>query len=156
VEAPPPVLAGFYVVAYAEADDSVTFEQRRTLNVDGNWLGRVPYLAICQEFDAPRFAVQHCTSDWAPLGIAGGYGSAEEAREAIERSYHGISGKWVLGATSLDEARSLYEEQLRAEACSFCGKTPPQVTTMVGHTVRICGQCIDDFYDAIHNDGRPA
>lgn len=35
MQTPPPVLAGLYVVAYATADADVIFEQRQTLNVDG-------------------------------------------------------------------------------------------------------------------------
>ena len=58
MEAPPPVLAGLYVVEYAEADTSIVFEQRRTLNVDGQWLGRLPCLAICQIAVLPRLPLQ--------------------------------------------------------------------------------------------------
>jgi len=151
MEAPPPVLAGLYVVEYADADESIVFEQRRTLNVDGEWLGRVARLAICQDFDTLEYAVQHCAQDWEPEGIAGGYASIQKAKDAVERSYHGISTKWIAAAgTSFEAARALNEAELRANACSFCGKTPLQVQTMIGDEVRICGQGVDEFYAALH------
>ena len=150
MESPPPVLAGLYVVEYAEADTSIVFEQRRTLNVDGQWLGRVPCLAICQDFDTLEYAIQHCTQDWEPLGIAGDYASIDKAKTAIERSYHGINAKWIRAETSFDAACALNDAELHASTCSFCGRTPLQAQTMIGDTVRICGQCVDEFYAAIH------
>jgi hypothetical protein len=152
--APPPVLAGLYVVEHAEADESIIFEQRRTLNVDGQWLGRVPRLAICQDFDTHEYAIQHCTENWEPLGIASNYASIEEAKAAIERSYHGIRAKWTPSDTSFDAARALNDSELRAGACSFCGRTRLQAQTMIGDAVRICGQCIDEFHAAIHTRDR--
>jgi hypothetical protein len=126
------------------------FEQRHHLNGDGQWLGPVPCLAICQDFDTLEYAIQHCTQDWQVLGIAGGYGSLDEAKSAIERTYRGISAKWRVAETSFDAARGQNESELRASACSFCGRTPLQVQTMIGDTVRICGQCVDEFHAAIH------
>src|SRR4029077_7912864 len=120
------------------------------LNVNGQWLGRVPYLAVCKEFDTQEYAVQYCSVDWEPLGIAAGYASIDAAKAAAGRSYHGINAKWIAATMSFDDARALHEAELRATACSFCGRTPPEVATMVGDSVRICGKCIDDFYEAIH------
>ena len=91
---PPPVIAGLYVVAFAHADSSVRFEQRHTLNVGGKWLGRVPCLALCRSFERAEFMIQYCSKQWNPLGIAADYKSIEEAKERIERSYHGITAKW--------------------------------------------------------------
>jgi hypothetical protein len=154
MEKPPLVLAGLYVVAYAEADDDVVFEQRHILNVNGQWLGRTPCLAICREFDTREYAVQYCNIHWEPLGIAAGHASVDVAKVAAERSYHGINGKWIETAMSLEQARALHEAELRALACSFCGKKPTEVATMVGDSVRICGQCVDDFYDTVYeHDG---
>lgn len=151
MEAPPPALAGLYVVAYAEADESISFEQRRTLNVEGEWLGRVPRLVLCQDFESLEYAIQHCREDWYPLGIVGGYPTIEAAKAAIERSYHGISAKWIPAATSFEAAREMNEADLRATACSFCARTVLQVQIMVGDKVRICGQCIDEFHAVIHD-----
>jgi len=151
MEAPPAVVGGLYVVEYAHADDSVRFEQRNTLNVGGTWLGRVPNLAVCQHFDRPEFLIQHCSESWEPLGVAAGYKSIDEAKEPIERSYHGIAGKWIKSKTGKEEARAAYTAELKAEACSFCGRTMLEVTAMIGEQPRICNRCVDDFHRAIHS-----
>lgn len=154
MESPPSVLAGLYVVEFAEVDDSVVFEQRRTLNVGGQWLGRVRCLAICQEFATLEYVIQYCEEDWEPVGIAAGYASVEEAKARIELSYHGIGSKWVRAKASFAAARVEYENDLRASACSFCGRTPPEEAqgfiANAEDAVRICSHCIDDFYAAIH------
>jgi hypothetical protein len=154
MESPPSVLAGLYVVEFAEVDDSVVFEQRWTLNVDGQWLGRVRYLAICQEFATLEYVIQYCEEGWEPVGIAAGYTSVEEAKARIERSYHGIGSKWVGAKASFVAARVEYEADLRASACSFCGRTPPEEAQRfmanAEDTVRICSHCIADFHAAIH------
>ena len=144
-----------YVLEFAHADRTVRFEQRHTLNVDGKWLGRVPFLVICVPFektDETEFAIQHCDRNWYALGIAAGYKSVKEAKERIERSYHGISEKWTKQNIPKRKARVLYQAELKAESCSFCGRTPLEVIAMmVGSTVRICNYCVDSFHEMIHS-----
>jgi ClpX C4-type zinc finger len=146
----PPVLAGLFVLAYAHVDRSITFIQRRTLNVNGKWLGRVPCLAICQEFGGGEYLVQHCSQSWNTRGVAAGYLSAAEAKASVERSYPGLSNYWHKQETSRRSAKRHYMDQLKFESCSFCGRTPLDVTAMAGKKVRICNHCIDKFYSAIH------
>ena len=140
-------------MAYAHIDNSVRFSQTHTLNVDGQWLGAVPNLAICQEFDTRDFAIQYCGEDWEPLGIAAGYASRDEAIRKIEQSYRGISSKWIEASMTFEAAKALYDAELRAEACSFCGKTPLEVSKMVtvrtGREVRICDHCIEKVHASI-------
>jgi hypothetical protein len=152
VEPAPTILAYTYVVAYAHVDDSVQFEQRRTLNVDGQWLGRVPCLAICEELSTGEFIVQYCTEAWEPLGVAAGYKSAVEAMDSVAHSYHGIESKWITNHINRSEGLAIYEEQLKAESCSFCGRTVLEVTSMVGETPRICNHCIRKFHAALHDE----
>jgi len=151
---PPPVIAGLYVVAFAHADTSVRFEQRHTLNVGGKWLGRVSCLALCRSFEKAEFMIQHCSKQWEPLGIAAGYKSIEEAKQRIERSYHGITPKWRKQTVPRKTARAAYKAELKAESCSFCGRTPPEVTAMVGSKTRICNHCVDSFHEAIHDESK--
>lgn len=50
-----------------------------------------------------------------------------------------------------EDARALYQAQLKAERCSFCGRTPLEVISMVaGSKVRICNYCVDSFHEMIH------
>ncbi|QJR13558.1 ClpX C4-type zinc finger protein [Usitatibacter palustris] len=150
--APPPALDCAHVIEYATVDDSVTFEQRHTLNVGGEWLGRVPRLAICQNLDEPTFMVFHCDDEWSVLGVAAGFGSADEAKAKVERSYHGISGRWIASAFSRDDAARLVAENLKAHSCSFCGRTPLQYQSIAGDAVRICNHCVDEFHEVMHSD----
>jgi hypothetical protein len=122
VDEPPPVLAGFYVVAYAHVDQSVRFVQRNNLSVNGDWLGCVACLAICQGFDSAEYEVQHCDDSWEPLGIAGGYKTAGEAKREVELSYNGIGSKWIDTEVTKEAARALYRSDLNAISCSFCGR----------------------------------
>ena len=149
---PPPIIAGLYVLEYAHVDETVVFSQRKTLNVSGEWLGRVPNLAICQPFDSREFMVQHCSVEWEPLGIAAGYNSVIEAKNSTERSYTGISEKWNLSNYNIEKEKIKYEAELKNSSCSFCGRTILQITAMVGDEVRICNHCIDEFHEAIHQD----
>jgi hypothetical protein len=150
MKSPPPVIDGLYVAAYAEVDAAVVFEQRRTLMVDGKWLGRVPNIAICREFDLPEYSLQYCDDRWESQGISAGYASVDKAKSAAERAYHGIRDKWIDAGMTCEEARAQYAAELRADACSFCGKSPPEVASMIGYSVRICDQCIRDFHAVIH------
>lgn len=147
---PPPALDCAYVIEYAVTDESVTFEQRCTLNVGGEWLGEVPNLALCQNLDGTEFMVLHCNPDWAVVGVAAGYGSIQEAKDRTERSYHGITQKWIASRYSREEAAKYVERQLRDRSCSFCGRTPLQFEAVVGEVVRICNHCVDSFYEAMH------
>ena len=149
---PPPTIAGLYVLEFAYADKSVVFKQRKTLNVGGEWLGRVPKLAICQPFDNQEIMVQYCSEEWEPLGIASGYMSVIEAKDSVERSYNGISEKWELTNNNIEEEKIRYETELNDTSCSFCGRTILQITAMVGDEVRICNYCIDEFHEVIHQN----
>ena len=146
----PPVIDGLYVLEYAYADSSVRFEQRKTLNVDGKWLGRVPCLALCQPFDDSGFMVQHCSKKWESRGVAAGYKTVRDAKLRVARSYHGISSKWRKQRVAKRKARTEYRSELAARACSFCGRTPLEVQSMAEMKVRICNICVDRFYRAMH------
>ena len=150
---PPPVIAGLYVLEYATADRSVRYEQRRTLNVGGKWLGRVPCLALCQPFNDSGFMIQHCSSKWESLGVAAGYKTARDAKLSLERSYRGITSMWRKQKVTKRRAHTAYKRQLRAESCSFCGRTPLEVQSMAGMNVRICNICVERLYQAMHPQG---
>lgn len=70
---PPPALDCAHVVEFAVLDETVVFEQRKTLNVGGEWLGQVPCLAICQNLDETEFLIFYCDLNWETLGVAAGY-----------------------------------------------------------------------------------
>ena len=148
---PPPALDCAQVIEFAIADETVTFEQRQTLNVGGEWLGRVPNLAICQNLDETDYMVFHCSREWVVLGVAAGYKTMEEAKQKTERSYHGITPKWTATGYSRDDAVKYVEAQFKDQICSFCGRNPSQFEAVAGNSVRICNRCVDSFYEIMHS-----
>ena len=149
---PPPALACAHAIAYAIVGDAVTFEQRHTLNVGGEWLGQVSNLAVCQNLEEAEFMVFHCDSEWNVLGVAAGYNTAEEAKVKVERSYHGIATKWMSTGYSREQATNYVAEQFKDQECSFCGRTPLQYQSIAGRAVRICNHCVDGFHEVMHGE----
>ena len=92
---PPTTLDSANVLAFAIVDESVTYLNRRTLYVDGMLLGVVPKLAICQNEGEMTLMVFHCDQDWNVLGVTAEHESISEAIQCTERSYNGLSEKWV-------------------------------------------------------------
>jgi len=152
VTTPPPALDCAHAIEYAVVDDSVHFEQRHWLNVGGEWLGAAPRLAICRNLDETQFMIFHCDNDWNVLGVAAGYDTIAEAKSRAERSYHGLSAKWIPTGHSHEEAVKYVKERFEGFECSFCGRLPLQYQSVVGDEVRICNHCIDEFYQAIHRE----
>ena len=151
---PPPALDCAHAIEYAVVDNSVTFEQRFTLNVGGEWLGEVPQLAICRNLDETELMVFHCGSDWKVLGVAAGFDSIDEAKAKTERSFRGLTPKWAPTGYSRDDAASYLAGHFKDMKCSFCGRLPMQFQSIVGTKVRICNHCVKEFYDALHGGSK--
>ena len=153
---PPPALDGALVIAFAVADETVKYEERQTLFINGELLGRVPKLAICRNLDETEFMVFHCNGDWEVLAVTGGYESVAAAKSRAGLSYHGIDTKWVSTGYKKEDATSYLERLFKGDSCTFCGKNPLQLEAMVqavtvaGDTVRICNHCVDEFYSFLH------
>ena len=92
---PSAILDSAKVLAFAIVDESVTYINRKTLYVDGVLLGAVPKLAICQNEDEIELMVFHCANDWNVLGVTAEHESIGEAIQYTERSYNGLTDKWV-------------------------------------------------------------
>jgi hypothetical protein len=146
--APPPVISFARVLSYAVVDDSVGFKARRSAESDGTELGRVPRLALCQNFDdtEPSISLFHCDEDWNVLGASGDEPTLQHAKTHAEQSYAGIAAKWVDTDVSVASARHWLEEHFPASLCSFCGCLPPEFETLFrGHKSGICGECVRSF-----------
>jgi ClpX C4-type zinc finger len=146
----PSILAGTYVVAYAHVDTSVTFVQRKNLSVDGEWLGRVPCIAICEDFESSDLMIQYCDESWDTLGIAGGLKNAEDAKRRAELSYVGIAELWRDATVSKIDALARHKAELEEERCSFCGRSPLEIDMMFGVGARICNYCVQNFSKELH------
>ena len=154
MQEPPPILDCARVLEYAEVDESVRYTGRSTLYVDGKELGAVPRLALCQSFDETEVMIFHCDREWNVLGT-GSAPTLETARASAERGYAGISAKWVKSRYSPEEAEKYLSDHWGNERCSFCGRMPHQVSSMVhGQSgAKICNLCISELWQSEHRDG---
>jgi hypothetical protein len=157
-DAPPPALDWARVIAYAFVDSDVTWTGRQALYVDGDRLGPVPRLAICQNVfhDTEGFLLFFCNAQWDVLGVSA-RPTVDELQESAERWYTGITSKWIHTGITQEAAEKWLRDKNEQYSCSFCRKLPPQVENMIasGHdeepaTVRICNECIDKFHAIIH------
>ena len=95
---PPSILDSAKVLAFAVVDETVIYENRKTLYVDGELLGAVPKLAICQNYNEEEVMLFHCDDEWTVLGVSS-HGCFLEAAQAAERSYKGLLQKWIRQCT---------------------------------------------------------
>jgi hypothetical protein len=150
---PAPVLDCARVLAYAVVDPSVRYIERKTLFVDGQLLGQVPRLAICQNIDETELMVFHCDDNWNVLGVAAGIYTMADAKAKVERSYQGIASKWIDTNVSVAEAEAYLREQFGNDGCSFCGRMFYQVTQFFsGANGRICDDCVRKFADLLKKE----
>jgi len=91
--APPVLLDSARVLQYAETGGDASFTHRKTMIVDGEILGPVPRMAICEDLVEGTFLLMHCNSSWSVLA-ASYYSSIEAAKESAECAYVGISSGW--------------------------------------------------------------
>jgi hypothetical protein len=151
-EKPPPVLGNARVLEYAVLDESVTYTGHSSLFV-GNVneglkeLGPVPCLAIAQDLKTGEITLMHCDQDWDLLGLGGTYDSIADAKARAERTYHGVSSRWIDAKVIEQEALKYRDEVWADERCSFCDKIPPDFNMMIKRKdVRICNSCIEEFH----------
>jgi hypothetical protein len=147
--APPPAVCSERILYYAVLDESVGFNSdHRSIFVNGKQLGKVPYLAICQEKKASKFLIYYCDSDWEPVG-ASEYDTVEAAKRRAERIYPGSSAKWVEAHFTEEDVTRYLDEVWADSRCSFCGKRPDQCIESIieapGNNARICDKCVAEF-----------
>jgi len=130
---PGAILDSAKVLCYATVDDSVGCSGHSNLFVGGVEIGRVPYLAICQNKGESEVLVFHCDGEWNVLGCAV-YDSVDSAKERIERVYPGLSSRWIESPYTDEDAERCLEELYGDSRCSFCGRRADQVRQMFGGT----------------------
>jgi len=146
---PPLIIDSAKVLKYAIVDDSVEFTDRLCLYVgmpgELQRLGKVPKLAICQNYKAKDYLLLFCDNNWKTLGVAGANSIAEIKRDA-EKAYKGISKKWVTVARP--NVFRNWPGDL-GPICSFCGKTLFEglMGIFPGKNAYICNECVIKFYD---------
>jgi hypothetical protein len=100
---PPPVLDSARVLFYATVNDSVKFTGRTLSFVNGQEVGQVPCLAICEQETTKEALLFHCDSEWNTLGCSV-HASTDEAKARAERIYAGLSTRWIDANVSKEAA----------------------------------------------------
>lgn len=145
MEKPPRILNSALLKACATIDSSVTFKNRTHVYVDGNQLGQVPALAICQEIDESEFLLFYCDDRWDVLGVSK-FSTLEAAMNRAEIEYEGVSKIWEHPNITLE---NLLPEDLEPK-CSFCGKPYFKIEgCFKGENAVICFDCIRDFHNEL-------
>ncbi len=149
---PPPVLHGARVREYALLDNSVRYSGHSSLFVDGEELGPVPCLAICQSSNDIEVFLMHCATDWSILGVAE-YPSIADAKNRAEHVYAGSSKLWIEAPTTAEEAVEYLETNQSIPRCSFCGKGPDEIEQLVSkNQANICNLCITEFHEMLNDE----
>ncbi len=144
VAAPPPTLLGCLVVKYA-ALSRLTYSGHSHLFVGGVELGPVPRLAICRPSKGSSVLLVHCGRKWRALGTSE-LPSLRAAEARAERAYPGVSDRWVRTGFSKRQATAHLSSLSKGLRCSFCGRGPYQVSSMVQRRQsRICNVCLQEF-----------
>jgi hypothetical protein len=156
-DAPPPVLDGARVLAYAILDASVQWTGRQKVLMGDKEVGPVPRLALCQNVggDLRDILIFHCNEQWDVLGCSGG-ATLDAAKASAERAYRGVTAKWIETNVSEDAAAAWMRKQNYPDlSCSFCGRQPNAYRRLVEGPSggRICNHCIDAYYAAIRQPG---
>jgi hypothetical protein len=140
-ENPPPVLDCVRVLHYAVLDTTIKFSGRSLLFVDGEKVGAVPCLAICEDKKTLGALLFHCTIDWRVLGCSA-HKTVSEAKARAESVYNGVSSRWVNANVSLEAAEAYLNELFANERCSLCGKRANEVDTLIQNgAALVCDRC---------------
>jgi len=151
IKKPPPLLGDTRVLEYAIIDESVTYSGDSPLFVatvsEGlKELGPVPCLAITQDLKTTEIRLLYCDQEWDLLGLGGRYQSVEQAKARAQRSYHGVSSRWIDAKITEEEASKFRNEVWSDNRCSFCERIPPDADMMIERKgARICDSCIEEF-----------
>ncbi len=157
IRKPPPVLDGCHVISYALLDRTVGFTGHTSLYVGRpgslKEVKQVPCLAIVKPL-RPQLSAEvllmFCKRGWYVIGVSV-HGSPKEAKRQAERYYPGVARKWKPSLYTRGQALAHLRQLFRGEECSFCGRLPIDVLSMIGHRgkARICDICIRECYSIL-------
>ncbi len=150
---PPPAIASDRLLHYAILDGSVGFSSGHgLLFVDGEELGRVPLLAICQARNRSEVVLYFCEKGWNSIAVSV-HDSVGSAKRKAERIYPGSSARWTEADVSEAEVSRYLDKLYKDFRCSFCGKRGDQAGQMfAGHgAAQICDECVAEFHAGLAN-----
>jgi hypothetical protein len=153
---PPPAIGSDRLLHYASLDDSVSvMPNHGLLFVDGQEIGKVPCLAICQSKHSSDVVLYYCERDWNSLAVSV-HDSVANAKRRAERIYPRSFQRWVEANISEEDAANYLDELYKDFRCSFCGKRGDLANQMFGgdnnSSVQICDECVAEFHTALSNN----
>jgi hypothetical protein len=153
---PPPAIGSDRLLHYAILDDSVSVASNHgLLFVDGQEIGKVPCLAICQSKHSSDVVLYYCERDWNSLAVSV-HDSVANAKRRAEHIYPRSFQRWVEANISEQDAANYLDELYKDFRCSFCGKRGDLANQMFGAgnngSVQICDECVSEFHTALGNN----
>jgi hypothetical protein len=148
---PPPAIASNRLLCYAILDKSVGFTRGHGLQfVDGEDIGKVPLLAICESRVPSEVLLNFCEQGWNSIAVSV-HDSAANAKRRAERIYPGTAGRWVEARVSDAEVERHLDRVYKDFRCSFCGRRGDLVGQMFAGNgkAQICDQCVADFHTGL-------
>lgn len=150
---PPPVTCGEErVIHFAILDDSVGYRAGHFL--DGEGINKVPCLAICQ-YEGRRIVTLYCCDAHGDfLSTIGDCDSLAAAKQRAERIWPGSLACWTEAQFTQDDVNCYLDE---CQHCTFCNRTPSQrrAQTFYGlGRARICGSCVENFHEDLHQPNK--
>lgn len=150
---PPPAIASDRLLFYAILDKSVGYTSGHGLQyVDGEDIGKVPFLAICQSRVPSEVLLNFCEKGWNSVAVSV-HDSPENAKRRAERIYPGSSSCWMEARVSDAEVERYLDKMYKDFRCSFCGKRGDLVGQMfAGNSdAQICNECVEEFHAGLGN-----
>ena len=159
-DAPPPVLDGARVIAWAIVDDSVRWTGRQKLFRGDVPIGAMPRLALCQNLHGLQdILLFHCDATWNVEAVSGSP-TLEDTKAMAERAYAGIGARWVPLDLPVQQARewlATSDDGTSALRCAFCDATAFERQRFVtSRGVAICDVCIEGFRRELQASATPA
>jgi len=161
MSAPPPTIATDRVLHYAILPKSIPCTPNHgLLYVDGNEIGKVPALAICESRQNKNLILHYCDKDWDSIAVSV-HGSVDSAKLRAERIYPGSMALWRESNFSEEDAEKHLDRLYKDFHCSFCGKRGDLALQMFtsdnpiqpnAPPVHICADCVSEFNSALSNN----
>jgi hypothetical protein len=151
--APPPAIASGRLLHYAILSKSVGYTLGHGLQfVDGQDIGKVPFLAISESRGPSEVLLNFCEKDWTPIAVSV-HDSPANAKRRAERIYPGSSNCWVEAKVSEAEVERYLDKMYKNFRCSFCGKRGDLVSQMFAGNddAQICNECVEEFHAGLGN-----
>ncbi len=142
-----------FVVEFAFVDSSVVYKNTKNLNVGGEWLGKVPQLAICKEIATKKYFLSHCNVGWDELCFVQSRDTIDKIKKVAEKNYQGISRKGSKTGYKKKNAIKIINKSMKKHICPFCNTCIFEMEKSMEffrfESGLICKDCILSLYEEI-------